>query len=292
MDKIDKHRAICLVNILERFIDETGQYTNQYSIYPEKGSQADNELKTFPRQESVHTAHSQGSSLIEVSADHIMALIKTITEPVQTVAPWVCLRSALESAALATWILDPSIDAHTRVQRSFALRYEGFTQQAKIARALKDTTFLKKVEGRIDEVEELALSLGYKKVTNKNNKRIGIAQNMKPLTNIVRDSLSEEATYRYLSAITHANFWALQQVSFQEVDENDVDITLMPHTKIIEKSMSPIIIAYLCSTAATVFSKPIWFKSKLFSWDLDQMRSILDSNFDVLDIDESKRIWR
>ena len=292
MDKFDEQRAINLVNILERLIDATGQYINQYSIYPEKGSQAYNELKTFSREESVHTSHSQGSSFVEVSADHIMALIKTISEPVQTIAPWVCLRSALESAALATWMLDPSIDARTRVKRSFALRYEGFTQQAKIARALKDNTFLKKIEARIDEVEQLALSLGYEKVINKNNKRIGIAQNMKSLTNIVRDSLNEEATYRYLSAITHANFWALQQASFQEVDESDVDMTLMPHTKIFEKSMSPTIIACLCITAAIVFSKPIWFKSKLFGWDLDQIRSILDRNFDALGIDKPMRIWR
>ncbi|MCK4830647.1 hypothetical protein KA005_83815 [bacterium] len=292
MNTYDRERAIKHVQSLQSLLDETANVINQYSIYPEEGSQASGELKTFPRTESVHTALSQGTSLIEVAADHIMALVKTTTEPVQAMAPWVCLRSILESAALATWLLDPNLDARTRVQRSLALRYKGFSQQTKIARTLNDNSYLNLIEIRIEEVEQVAFDLGFKRVTSKNNNRIGIGQIMPPLTDIVRDTLNEEATYRYLSALTHAHHWALQQVSFQKVDEQDAGISLMPNTKIMEKAMKSSSIAFLCVTAAIVISKPIWYKSRFFGWNLDQIESILDKQFDVMTINPSMRIWK
>ena len=44
--------------------------------------------------------------------------VKTITEPMEPIACWTCIRSMLEPCARAAWMLDPSIDADTRIKRT------------------------------------------------------------------------------------------------------------------------------------------------------------------------------
>src|SRR5687768_9940331 len=113
--------------------DELALHVAPYGHTPVSGSIAELELQTFPRAESVHTAQSQAWMLLEVAADQLTAFLKTVSEPLETIAPYTCVRSLLEAAALASWILDPTIDVRTRVSRSLALRYEGLVQQLKWA---------------------------------------------------------------------------------------------------------------------------------------------------------------
>jgi hypothetical protein len=72
---------------------------------------AQSEIRDFRRPQSVHTAQPQARILVEVAADQLTALVKTVTKPVETVAPYTCVRSLLEGAALACWLFDPAIDA-------------------------------------------------------------------------------------------------------------------------------------------------------------------------------------
>jgi len=280
-----------LVQTLQEFIDQTAQYINQYSIYPEDGSPGSIELESFSRRESVHTAHSLGTTLIEAAADHSMAMAKTLTEPVQAFAPWICLRSVLESSALSYWIMDIDISVRVRVQRGFALRYKGLRQQEKIARAMNDIVYLNRITKRMDQVEQDALQLGYDRVLSKNDNRIGIAIQMPPLTDIVRDTLNAESVYRYLSAITHAHHWAIRQVGFQEVDEKRVGITTLPNTRIMEKGLLASSVVDLCQSATIFLSIPLWQKSCLFGWDLVQLDRLYTSIFKSMSIREAHHRW-
>ena len=228
---MDKEQAVSYVQLLQGYIDQTSQYINQYLPYPKDGSPGYIELENFSRQESVHTSHSLGSTLIETSADHMQALVKTLTEPVQAFAPWVCLRSVLESSALAYWILDNNIDIRTRVKRGFALRYKGLVQQINIARAMDDVGFENRINEQIEKVEKTALQLGYDKILNRNNNRIGIGVGMPSFTEIVKITFNAEGVYRYLSSISHSHHWAIKQVGFQEVNADEVEIKTMPSTR-------------------------------------------------------------
>ena len=71
----------------------------------------------------------------------------------------------LEPCAVASWLLDPRIDGHTRVGRAFALRYAGLEQQLKLIRTdVESENYLQEIQGikdRIDEVEQDALETGY-----------------------------------------------------------------------------------------------------------------------------------
>jgi hypothetical protein len=145
---------------LTGFCDEASEFFQSQGMGPKPGSQAVTEQAACDRPESIVTAQSLGLTLLESSSEHVMQFVKTVTEPVQTIACWTCVRSMLESSALSAWLLDPGIDAKTRIGRTFALRYEGLEQQLKFGRFAKvDPAELKKEEDRIDEIEKTVSAL-------------------------------------------------------------------------------------------------------------------------------------
>lgn len=281
MKDVTRDDVIRMVQTLRNLHDKAGAFLNEYREQPDSNSLAARELHTFQDQESVRTAYSQGGLLIEVAADHLMAFTRLATEPVQTIAPWTCVRGVIESCALATWLLDPSLDVRMRLQRSFAFRFEGLSQQVKCLRTVGDQADIKKALQRIDDVERKALGLGFSRVENRRGERIGIAQRMPSITDVVSFTLEEEFAYRLLSAMAHAHPWALQQLSFRRVDD-DTDIKLT-------KSVEPVVIAYLCEKSARAFSKSIWHKAQLFGWDMERLGNILDATFDNLGVRRTER---
>ena len=286
--------AIRMVQVVRDLHEETARLLNSYGYQPTANSQAELELQSFPRQESVKTAYSQGTSLIEVVADQTIAFTKTATEPVQTVAPWTCVRALLEASALACWLLDPKTDVRARIQRSLAFRYEGLSQQVKFGRALRANADVAKVLARIDSVERVALGLGFSKVENHKGERTGIGQQMPNTTEIIRDMLDEEANYRLLSAAAHAHHWALQQMSFRSVDEQDAsseNVGDKDDGRFLEKNIEPLTVAFLCALAGKYFAKPIKLKCSLFGWNPRPLEDILDVAFGRLGIRRESKLW-
>lgn len=163
MNSVNRDDAIQMVNTINKLHDGVGQFSNKRGFRPSPNSQAASEVTTFQRPESLTTAYSQGILLIEVAADHLMALTKTVSELVQTIAPWSCIRAFVESTALASWLLDPNIDSKNRVQKSFAFRYEGLIEELKFWTSSGSKEASLKIVSRIGEVEQVALGLGFKK---------------------------------------------------------------------------------------------------------------------------------
>src|SRR5438067_518039 len=95
---------------LSGFCRDASEFVQSQGRVPKAGSQAATEQATCARPESIVTAQSLALTLLESSSEHVMAFVKTITNPVETIACWTCIRSMLESSALAAWLLDPSID--------------------------------------------------------------------------------------------------------------------------------------------------------------------------------------
>jgi len=274
--------------------DQTGQFINETNFQPAPDSPAMNERNSFPREESVVTAHSQGWLLFEAAADQLVGLTKLLTEPVQTIAPWTSVRALIEASGLAAWLLNPNVDVRTRVQRSFAFRFDGLTEQVKFLRALGNEIELAKAISRIDYVEQLALELGYPKIEN-DVKRTGIGQIMPSITEIVKQELDQEAAYRLSSAMIHVHSWAITQLSFKTLEEaamvvngedgNSFSITAL------EKHMDPRSVIYLSQNAVIGFTRPIWCHCLLFGWNMDILRNIFNENFDAMNIGENKRFW-
>ena len=159
------------VNAIKEYLEKSSNVWNQYGTDPATGSIAAIELSSFPRPESIATAFSQGNLFIEAAADYTWAITKTLTAPVETIAPWACARGVLEAAALATWLADTQINAYQRVQRSLALRYEGLQEQIQLLRISKRISEAQTSLSRIDEIEEIAVSLGIPKVFDKKGRK-------------------------------------------------------------------------------------------------------------------------
>jgi hypothetical protein len=118
------------------FYDALGRFTQEHGFKYTDASQAATELASMSSSESLVTGMSIANHLIESGGEHVTAFAKTITEPMEPIACWTCVRSMLETCSLAAWLLDPAIDARTRVARIFALRYEGLEQQLKFGNDL------------------------------------------------------------------------------------------------------------------------------------------------------------
>ena len=137
-----------LRSALKRLGDESAGFLESQDGDPVPGSQAATELAVYPRAESLYTVTAIGTMLLEFVAEHVSVLVKAMTEPVETIACWTCVRSMLESSAIAAWLFDPRIDAQKRVGRAYAYRYEGLEQQEKLGRAMGfPAPEMKKVEG-------------------------------------------------------------------------------------------------------------------------------------------------
>jgi len=283
MNNFTYHDAQKMIQAITVLLNESGAFMdknkNKYLLH----SQAKKEVTAFKNSESVETAFSQGNILIEFTGDHLDALTKLLSEPVNSIATWTCTRTILESSAISSWLLDPKIDVIERVERSFAFRYEGLNQQLKFNNSQNLQDYKSSIEKRIDEVENKALSLGYSTIYNKKKKRIGIGQQMPSITHLVGSILGDEASYRLLSSLTHAHPWALQQTSFRVQSKNN-----HPY---LERNLDINSVVYLCTIGIKSFSRSIWYVTLLFGWDEKKMKQLLQTVFDVIKIPNEERIW-
>jgi tetrahydromethanopterin S-methyltransferase subunit G len=161
---------------------------------------------------------------------------------------------------------------------------------------MQDKINLNKVTERIDKVEQKAIELGFSKVVDKNGRRIGIGLLMPNVTDVVRQTLGEEVTYRILSAMAHAHPWALQQLSFRRVASEDTIFTEIGDQSFVvrafEKNLEPISVIYLIHKSFVCFAKPVWDKFELFGWDQEHLQDILENASNVLHVNEGRRFWR
>ena len=278
---------------LSGFYDEIRNFHTGQGLDPAPGSPAVSEQAAFPRPESLVTAWSIATQLIESSGEHVTAFVKMITAPMEPIACWTCVRSVLESSSLASWLLDPSIDARSRVGREFAIRYEGIKQQLKLIQAAGgNDSDLQSTKKRIDDVEHDALKLGYPPIVNKKGKRFGIGQEMPAATEVIKLMLDEEVMYRLLSAVAHGHGWTIRSLSFKPVPEDAIspDVGGVPVTR-FEKTVKIDRLAWLGLTAAMAFTKPVWYKCRYFAWDAGRLIAVLDRTFDQLQVKPAVRFW-
>jgi hypothetical protein len=281
-------QAVKALRATQQLHDRIEAFFNAQELEPKEDSLAARELQAFERSESLLTAYSQGISLIEVAADHLMALTRTVAEPAQTIAPWTMARAVLESSALSCWLLDNKITARQRVGRSLALLYEELVQQAKFGQAASLLGETDSVKAKIEETEAIAEGLGFPKVRNDRGRRTGIGQVMPSITDVIRETLKEEANYRLLSAMTHGHHWAVSQLGFRVTGETELQ-----KNKVFlkEKNITVEAVLWLFGNVARYFAQPTKFRFELYGWDLLQLKAILDDAFHQIGIPSDSKFW-
>jgi len=260
---MDRDKLALLMQAFDDLHEETCTLLNRHGSLPAEGSPAAKELATYSDQELVLTAYAQADFLTEAASEHVASFRRTAVEPALAMAPWACVRAVIESSALASWLLDPSVECGERVKRSFAFRYEGVEQQAKLARAVGDHAALENSQKRMDFLEERALALGFTRVLDRKGNRIGVGLSMPPITALAGQVLDEEDTYRLLSAVAHAHIWALHQVGYLNLGKSLDD---RPGMVSMKKAAKPLCFKYLARKAVDAYSRPIVYKATLFGW--------------------------
>ncbi len=223
---------------------------------PMSGSVASNELTTHFA-DHAKSAYAQGTALIEIAADQLSGLIRAFVEPVLTLAPWTNARAVLEATSISLWLLDNSIDVSERVRRSYAFRCEGLNQQVKFLRSAK-LPQLTDAEARLSNVLDQARREGIETTLNEAGKSIDLSRPMPSITDLVRDQLDDEPSYRLFSAVTHQHLWAIQQLGFKTI-QNASGVFL-------QKSVRFSSILYLFNVTLRALRKPLECKCRIFGW--------------------------
>jgi hypothetical protein len=278
---------------LELLYEGTSKAYRENDKGPSPGSQAAKELVTSSGRELVETAFSQGTMLIEVTADQAMACKKTLSIPMETFAPWTSGRAALEASALGCWLNDLDIDRATRIQRSFAFRYEGLVQQQKYLRTVGDIGRAKAVQDRIVKVEQDAVALGYPPLRDGKGRQIGLV--MPSVTDVITKTLGKEEPYRLFSGVAHAHFWALHSLGLRHVPDRvltEAGRSVPPKGAFVEKWLNPQFVAYLVTEIMDALAKVTWQRFVLFGWPRAQVEAAMEAAYDRLGIKEGLRFWR
>lgn len=256
------------------------------------GSRAEAEAAEYP--DAVQTAYAQAFQSITVAGDNIGALVRALTQPVLTVAPWVLGRTILESAAGATWLVDLDIDAKTRVSRSMSLRLSHLRDEATYLRsALKEhpeaaedfNKALPQVEQRIDELPAVTRQRGIDPTHDKTGKLIGFAASTTPSFTDLADYIGEESNYRLLSGLAHGRIWAFLALAGRYTGRTEGRPT-------IEQYLSANSAIFLIAAATEWFSKPTWNYAQLMGWDLERVKVLLEQVYDQIRMVEELRFWR
>jgi len=206
----------------------------------------------------------------------MIALGRAITEPVLVFPAWVCVRALLEASASAAWLLDPGIDADTRVRRSYSLRFEGLSQQKKIAHTQGDTKVVADITKRVDELAAEAAGLGFKVRPDKHAAAIGIDPQFPGPTELVKDVLGEDVLYRIASGVAHSHDYAITQLAYKRDDSRRVDHPGAVGNEVtVTKHMSFEQMFVLYSQAAEKFTVPVRHLTQLFGWDINRLGSIV-----------------
>jgi len=270
-----KENLLPAPKILNSFLDQTVVFWNENNETPATNSQAELEIASFSRGESVATAYTQAGMLFESAADYSMALVKVLTLPATAMAPWGITRSVLEMSSLATWLWDTKIHAFQRVQRSLIFWHKGLVDELKLAKISKELLDPKKVIARINYVEHTALELGMGSVENKKGrKKIVFKMEMPTNTEIVSNILNKEQEYRLLSAMVHGRNWAIQSLGFEIVKKDQMIFRGIKGGH-FEKHLSHSSVNYLCTSAFTSLASAILVKFKLYGWNAKPMAILI-----------------
>jgi hypothetical protein len=275
-------------------LERLGTYLQACPTEPVEGSTVAQELATSCRPESIATALSFSDLAIEFACDHLSTYNKIIAEPIETLACFTCIRSMLETTAIAAWVLDPTISSIDRIARVFSVRFDAIDQQLKFGRCIGVTTpEIEDLETRLNAIEAEALALGYPQFRNTKNAIYAIGVVMPNATEVIRDVLSDEWLYRLLSAVAHGHHWAIAQLGFQDATPQTgpmsvSGINVKPMTKKVY--VNGIVLLGLHGFLA--FARLMWNKAQYSKWNLLRLEEIFEEVADKIQANPSVRFWR
>jgi len=278
---------------LTAFVAKTRDFLNPLHGQPNPGSMADVENQSASRPESIVTAWGIGALLIDFGFQHVAAFVRTLDDPASSIAAGTCVRSMLESCAMAAWLLDPTIDATKRISRVFARRYSGLDQQLKYGRSVGvPPSQIESEEKRIDALEATVVALGYPACRDKNGKRNGLCEVMPNATDMIENVLKEGGTYRLLSSVAHGHHMGILPLGYEIAGSaktvGGVNVQGFVRTDNFAGY------AWLGMCVLKSIARPLWNQCQYFGWDWLKLEEIIEDSADKLHAARTTdvRYWR
>lgn len=270
-DDLPLEAAIAARDALAVLLESTASLINAMDSVPLPQSVVYSEQKAFHRPLAIKTAHLQAGLLLESAADYLSALHKSLTEPVETIAPWGIARTVTESSAISVWIGRPDLDVDERVRRSMA--FWGY--------CLKKHTYLHKITAKegapqLSTVGKFILAaqeLGYQFESDSVGLPKDINNWFPGFTNVYITELNAEVAYRTCSAQMHSMPYAAQQLSYKAIGISETD----PDIVRAEKHFSNSGVCFVCHESAKAFIRAFSARLKAHGYLNQTTKKVFDA---------------
>lgn len=274
--KVTLERVNIMRDALDQFLNTTGNLVNATNHQPAPESIAARELQEFERKISIKTAQDISYLLLESTADYVSCLVKGLTDPVETIATWSLARGVMECSANSIWLGRPDISPIERVNRSLAFRLKGIQEQARLRKHAPEIVV--PLKSSTDMLIATAKELGVEIKTKPDGVPTKIGTHLPSATELCESELGESNIYRILSAITHSQPFAIQQLSFRPVGKSKTD----PDRVDNEKYMTNESAAFMCSFAGRSFLRALSARLKYFGYLKGEVVTTIRSTADDL----------
>jgi hypothetical protein len=234
----------------------------------------------------VQTVVSQAMQFQTQGADHLAALVRALTSPVMTMAPWTLARGTLESCATLLWLLDTSSTTDVRLGKSLSLRRDDLAEQVKYFRMKGHSdqsgaeTLAKRAETRSASLEATAKARNIQVIYDKNGAVRGFGEALPSIIELT-ELCGMELDYRVYSGVAHGKPWASLPIGYQVVSKN-----------IVTQNLDP-----LHAMTLLAASLDLWLRcaGRLFAyqgWDMTACAPDCDPLMDAASLRDAIRPWR
>lgn len=169
-------------------------------------------------------AHDQAATALRAALDHLRSWrTLLVAGEMPAYAHLSLLRTGHEAALLAYWLVEPTIDAVTRLARGVAAQAADYEERRKFEEAIGLTVAVppgKLAADRLSDLMTAARSLGLVRLNRKGDEilAVGVPATVElfDLYEPVRPGAKAQFLYRLYSGYAHAKQWALTQGAQQQ----------------------------------------------------------------------------
>lgn len=156
-------RTLDVRKTLVEFLNATASLHENRPLTPMPGSKMASDIASFGNELPFANAITIADLAFQYSHDHLSLFSRTLTADPDPFTCCTLIRSMLEPAAVAAWVVDPTIDVHTRVARMYSIRYESIVENVNVVRCMRGTSTadIDKTIARIDSLANDAIANGF-----------------------------------------------------------------------------------------------------------------------------------
>jgi hypothetical protein len=253
------------------------------------GSKMAEEMLAYGNEKPFHNAVTIADLAFQYTHDHLTLLSQALAVGTDPFTCCTLIRSILEPAAVAAWVVDPRINIHKRVARIYSIRYESIVENVKVLRCSNGIALdaIEKTKAKIDDLANDAIANGLSVGRNKRGEIIWVGMAKPGATSMIADVLNDEWLYRLLSAVAHGQNWALRHIGYSEVLEDPTD-----GSSLLKKREFPEAVLLVSLHGMLALSRLIWNTIGYRETDRLPFEELLENTMDRLGLTISLRFWR